>query len=291
MPTRHSERLADPTGAGPPGPARAELREPARAEVVGLIPAAGRARRLGGLPGSKEVLPLGFSGGAAGPLPRLACDGLLGAFAAAGVGRAVVALGGGKWDVPAALGDGRHGTDRGVALAYVPVHGSRSVPESLDRARPFVAGKVVAMGFPDVWFEPRGAFVPLLDRLAASGADVALGCFPAPDPRITDMVDLGAGGEVRRIEVRPAASRLALNWLIAAWTPRFTGFLARAVAAAAGDGPRAGAELQLGAVFAAALEAGLPLVAVPFPEGRFRDLGTPGDLAAVWRAGGDPFAG
>ncbi len=279
MPTRHSEPPADAPG-------------PARAEVVGLIPAAGRARRLGGLPGSKEVLPLGFGGGAAGPLPRLACDGLLGAFAAAGIERAVVALGDGKWDVPAALGDGRHGgADRGVALAYVPVHGSKSVPESLDRARPFVAGRTVAMGFPDVWFEPAGAFAPLLDRLAASGADLALGCFPAPDPRITDMVDLGPGGEVRRIEVRPRSSSLALNWLIAAWTPRFTGFLARAVAESGAENPEAGAEPQLGAIFAAALAAGLALVAVPFPDGRFRDLGTPGDLTAAWRAGGDPFAG
>lgn len=281
MPTRHSAPPASPLDGS---------RDVLRAEVVGLIPAAGRARRLG-LPSSKEVLPLGFTGGPAGMAPRLACDGLLGAFAAAGVRRAVVALGDGKWDVPAALGDGRNGgggsgTDRGVSLAYVPVAGSRSVPESLDRARPFVAGRPVAMGFPDVWFEPADAFVPLLDRLAG-GADVVLGCFPAPNPRITDMVDVGPGGEVRRIEVRPQSSHLALNWLIAVWSPAFTDFLGRAVDAAANAERPEGTEHQLGTIFAGALEAGLGVSAVPFPGGRFRDLGTPGDLAAAWRAGGE----
>ena len=255
--------------------------------AIGLIPAAGSARRLGRLPGSKEVLPLGFvAAGGGGVRPRLACHGLLAAFAAAGIERALVVLGAGKWDVPAALLGGE-GT--GVALAYLPVAGSRSVPESLDRARPFVAGLEVAMGFPDVWFEPADAFARVLARRRESGAEVALGCFPTAEPRRTDLVDLAADGAVRGIAVRPAAGRPGLNWLIAAWTPRFTAFLGREVAAARRDAG-AGAELQLGEVFGRALDAGLPIAAVPFPHGRFRDLGTPEDLAAAWRAGGDPLA-
>jgi glucose-1-phosphate thymidylyltransferase len=253
--------------------------------VIGLIPAAGRARRLGRLPGSKEVLPLGFVAAAEGGVrPRLACHGLLAAFAAAGIDRALIALGDGKWDVAAALGAGE-GT--GVALGYLPVAGSRSVPESLDRARPFVAGLEVAMGFPDVWFEPADAFARVLARRRATGAEVALGCFPAAEPQRTDLVDLAADGAVRGIAVRPAAAGPGLNWLIAAWTPRFTALLGREVAAVRRAG---GAELQLGEVFGRALDAGLPITGVPFPHGRYRDLGTPEDLAAAWRAGGDPLA-
>ena len=40
-------------------------------ELVGLVPAAGQALRLGGLPGSKELLPIGFRAGAAGPEPQV----------------------------------------------------------------------------------------------------------------------------------------------------------------------------------------------------------------------------
>lgn len=273
--SRSTPTPTDPRPGDPDGPG-----------VVAVIPAAGRARRLGPLPCSKEILPLAVDEAAAGDRPvRVACHGLLDRLYAGGARRALVVVGTDKWDIPRYLGpaytppaaDPAAGE---LALAYVPAPASSSVPETLARALPFVGDSVVALGWPDVLFEPADAFARLLRRRAATGADVALGLFPTDRPWRTDMVDAGAGGEVRAIEVRPATSRLAHNWLIAAWTPRFGRFLGRRVASSGGDG----GELQLGEVFRGALESGLSFTAEVFRRGRFLDVGTPADLAVAWRS-------
>ena len=252
---------------------------PDRSDVVGLVPAAGRALRLGPLPCSKELLPIGFRETPQGPVARVVCEELLERFAAAGIGRAYLVIDAGKTDIPRHLGGGPAG---GPALAYLTVSGSRSVPETLDRAFPFVAGARVALGFPDILFTPPDAFALLLARQEATGADLVLGLFPAPRPWTTDMVDCSPDGRVLRIEVRPAATSLSRNWLIAVWGPRFTAFLHAALQDAAPAGTR---ELQLGELMAAALAAGLEVQGVDVPNGSYRDVGTPGDLAAVLRAG------
>lgn len=247
--------------------------------LVGLIPAAGRAERLGPLPCSKELLPVGFRDTPRGPAPKVASHYLLERFRAAGIRRAYLVLHESKWDVARYLGSGELAD---VALAYLSIPGSRSVPETLDRAYPFVEGALVALGFPDILFEPADAYARLLERQAATGADLVLGLFPTERCQTTDMVDCGPDGRVRRIEVRPASTSLRFNWLIAVWTPVFTRHLHQAVrAAAGGDG-----EFQIGAVVRSAVEAGMRVEGVEFPEGRFRDIGTPGDLAAAMREGG-----
>jgi glucose-1-phosphate thymidylyltransferase len=98
------------------------------------------------------------------------------------------------------------------------------------------------------------------------------------------MVEVDGEGRVRRVEVRPATSSLRFCWLLAVWGPAFTEHLHRMVAAA----PAGGAELQIGAVVRAAVEAGLDVRGVEIPGGWFRDVGTPADVAAMWRAGGEP---
>lgn len=251
-------------------------------ELIGLVPAAGQASRLGALPGSKELLPIGFRAGAAGPEPRVPFQELLTALRAGGVERAFVVLRPGKWDVPAHLGDG----GQGPRLAYLVRAGSRSLPESLDAAYPFVRDAHVALGFPDVLFAPGDAYATLRERLAASGADLVLGLFPAPRPHTTDMVEL-EGERVVRLELRPAATALTHAWLLAAWGPAFTELLHASVAEADADAsaPAAGGERQLGEVIRRAVESGLDVRGVAIPGGRYRDLGTPAELQAVWREG------
>jgi len=251
------------------------FQEPAAPEVVGLIPAAGKARRLGVLPCSKELLPLGSDG-------RRAIDLLLARLAAAGAERAYVVADRAKADVLRHLAAPGRGASRQPAVALLPVTSSPSVPHSLDRAHPFLAPEPspwVALGFPDVLFEPGDAFARLVERRRETGAAVVLGLFPPGDPRTTDLVDVGPDGRVRRIEVRPETSGLRLNWLLALWDGRFTGFLHRWVASAGGDEP------ALGTAFGAALAAGLEVQSVAFPEGRYLDLGTPEGYATALRRG------
>lgn len=250
--------------------------------MVGLIPAAGRARRLGRLPVSKEILPVEFHRTRQGVVPKVACQYLLDRFRTGGVDRAFLVIRRGKEDIPRHLGSG---TDLGVSLAYLVVDDSASVPETLDRAHPFVAGHTVVLGFPDLVFTPEDAYATLLERHRDAGADVTLGLFPVEPERrpTTDMVRLGADGRVEDVEVRPAASELERNWLLAVWGPRFTDWLHEQMSLVAQDAgsPVEAPELKLGTLLRRALAAGLHLHGVPFDRGSYLDLGTPEGLARV----------
>ena len=247
-----------------------------RLPVIGLIPAAGQASRLGPIPCSKELLPTGYRQSPEGPVQQVACRHLLGAFHRAGITQAVFVLRDGKLDIPEHLT--RH-LDLEIALAYVPILSSRSVPESLDRAYPFVRHGLVALGFPDVVFEPADAFRRLLECQAQTEADVVLGLFPWKDPSMTDMVAVGKDGRMERIEVRPKTSDLEHNWLLALWGPRFTEFLHGALKAT----PAEEGELQLGTLFAGAHGRGLDIRGVELDDGRFLDLGTPEGYTSMLR--------
>lgn len=254
---------------------------PETTDVIGLMPAAGRGERLGPLPCSKELLPLGFRQTPGGPAPKVASHYLLERFRAAGIQRVFMVIHEAKTDVARYL---KTGELADVSLAYVVIPGSRSVPETLDRAWPFVRDARVALGFPDIVFEPADAFARLLERQEATGADLVLGLFPTQRHQTTDMVELGPDGRVRRIEVRPQTTALRYNWLIAVWGPAFTRHLHETVASAA-SAREGGREFQIGAVVQAAVESGLHVEGVELPDGTFRDVGTPGDLAAALREG------
>ncbi|MFL6653358.1 MAG: NDP-sugar synthase [Sulfurifustis sp.] len=244
------------------------------AQVIGLIPAAGLAQRLGRLPCSKEILPVGFTNDAAGPRPRVACECLLEHYAAAGIRRAFVLLRPGKWDIPAYLGGGARFA---VDLAYLVAENSASVSETLDRAYPFVRDAQVALGFPDILFDAKDAYARLLADLTDSACDVVLGLFPAGVPSTMDMVEMD-GNRVTRVLVKPAVSALAETWGIAVWAPAFTEFLHAFLAAPRdADAP----ELHMGYVIQAAIENRLRVRAVRASDMPFLDIGLPGNLARL----------
>jgi glucose-1-phosphate thymidylyltransferase len=259
-----------------PGEPSVDLLSTTPHSLVGLIPAAGRAQRLGALPCSKELLPIGFRETQTGPVPKVAGHYLLERFRAGGVRQVFMVLHESKGDVPRYFGTG---AIAGVDLAYLSIPGSRSVPETLDRAYSFVQDSIVALGFPDVIFEPVDAYARLVERQAATGADLVLGLFPAERFQTTDMVELGADGRVLRVEVRPASTSLRFNWLIAVWGPAFTHFLHESVR----EAPAEGRELQIGAIVQGAVAGGLRVEGVEFPAGSYRDIGTPAELAAAMR--------
>lgn len=255
-------------------------------ELVGLIPAAGRALRLGGAGGlgglSKEVLPVGRSG-------RPAAAFLLDRFARAGIGRAYVVLRAGKWDVAERLASAA-GRGPWPDLAYLVLGESSSVAETLDRARPFVRGLRVALGFPDVLFHPADAFMRVRARQEESGADAVLGLVPTDRPAKADVVEATPEGRVVRVRIKPGPGEELpappWTWVAAVWGPAVTELLHRKVAEVREEARRgpAGRELYPGDVLARALQDGLRVEAVTFPEGRHLDIGTPEDLerAQAW---------
>lgn len=241
-------------------------------DVIGLLPAGGQATRLSPLPLSKELYPIGFWLDRDGkPKPKAVGHYLLEKMRLAGITKAFFILRSGKWDIPAYFGDGAM---LNMHLGYLTVHVPYGVPYTLNQAYPFVQNAIVALGFPDILFQPENAFKRILTRLAATQSDVVLGLFPTEQHWKAGMVEFNSTGQVLQIIEKPPQTHLQYMWAIAVWTPRFSQFLHQFL-----QTHTAGTELPIGNVIQAGIEAGLRVEAETFSEGSYLDVGTPEDLA------------
>jgi glucose-1-phosphate thymidylyltransferase len=244
-------------------------------EIWGIVPAAGRASRLGPRRGpSKEILPV--AGDDAGGPARLACQDLFDNFRLAGAHRALVLLRATKLDVARRLGDG---SEFGLELAYRVIPPTRGVPFTVAAAAPFLDEKLAALGFPDILVQPRDLLARLVRHRESTQADVALALAPCERPAASDLVEIDARGCVRRIEIKPERTELKWTWAFALWTPRFTRFLARWCERFDARSARLAREPQMGDVLAAALAERVEIQALALPEARLLDIGTPETLA------------
>lgn len=263
-----------------------------RRAVVGVLPAAGKATRLAGLEGSKELLPV-LPPLDPGGKPRPVCHGVLRALARAGAERAVLVIREEKRDIPAALGGGE---EVGLELSYVALVDSPSPAFSVDAAYELVADATVALGFPDVILGVEDPFTPLLARLEEAGEDLVLGLFPPAPGYATDRVEVEADGRVRAVDLAPGPDDPRSTWTLAVWRPRFSRFLHAAVREEARDGgPAAGRrpprpqaagqreELFLGRVVQRALTRGLSVGGVRVSDEPFLDVGNPERLREARR--------
>ncbi len=250
-------------------------------EVIGLIPAAGRAARIAPLPCSKEVYPVGFrpATGEHSERPKVACQYLMEQMRAAGVTKAYIVLREGKWDIPAYLQDGAL---LDMHLAYLMMGLPFGVPYTLDQAYPFVRDAIIAFGFADILFRTANGFGQLLTHQVSRNADVVLGLFPAPHPQKVDMVELDDAGRVLRIVARPSQTALSYTWDIAVWTPAFTQFLHDHVATREVSSS-AQPEVSLGEVVQTAINGGLRIEGVPVSNEPYLDIGAPEDLVSAVR--------
>lgn len=254
-------------------------------ELIGLIPAGGRATRLAPLPCSKELYPIGFRRvDQSGTLrPKVVCHYLLEKMRLAGTSKAYIILRNGKWDIPAYLRDGRM---LDMHLGYLMMNLAFGVPYTLDQAYSFVQDAIVTFGFPDIIFQPDDAFVQLLTRQEASNADIVLGLFQAQQPNKMDMVELDGDGNITQIVIKPHETDLRYTWIIAVWTPRFSHFmhehlLAKGKNSCGIDVPTKVGEQQelfLGDIIEAAIQNRIKIDTVLFSEGSYLDIGTPEDM-------------
>lgn len=253
-------------------------------EVIGLLPAGGKATRLAPLPCSKELYPVGLRALDDGESvrPKVVCHYLLEKMRLAGVLKVYIVLGKGKWDIPAYLGDGAM---LDMHLAYLMMGLPFGAPYTLDQAYPFVQSALVAFGYPDIIFKTDDAFVRLLARQATTNADVVLGLFPIDQPQKWDMVDLDNDGRISLIAIKPKESHLRYGWSIALWTPVFTHFMHEYLGAIQNkpDNMREQRELIVGDVLKAAIESDLRVEGVVFPDDACLDIGTPEDLVKAVR--------
>ena len=247
-------------------------------DIVGLIPAAGTAQRLGELSQSKEILPVVFGSERAGvaAFAKPACHHVLEGFSSAGITRAMMVLRTGKWDIPASLAQN---PVPGVDLSYIVIAESAGVPWTLDRAYAFVRGLDIVMGFPDILIRPTTLYRQMVEELRAGRSDVVLGVMPTRNPSKVDVVEITDDGKVNCIRPKPDGLSTARAWIAAAWRPSFTEYIHEFLM----DRPVRSAaerELYLGDIIEASLTE-LDVCAVVCDEGQFIDIGTPEDLADV----------
>lgn len=256
-------------------------------EVVGLIPAAGQAKRLQPFPCSKEMFPVGFSRDeqTGTPRPKVVSQYLMEKFQTAGITKTYIVIREGKWDIP---GYFREGDGVGMSLAYLVIQGSLGPPATIDYAYPFVSQNRIAFGFPDILFGPNNAYCRLIQKQEQTEADVVLGLHRIEDTRVWDMVDVDEDGWVRGICMKPHTTTLTFGWHFAVWTPVFSEFLhgflrsedtKRNLDRLASTANDPGGDLAVGVVLQAALKAGLSIQSVKFPEGSYFDFGSPENLA------------
>ncbi len=254
-------------------------------EVIGVVPAAGQARRIAPLPCSKELYPIGFRPVEEGRSvrPKVISHYLLENMRLAGISKAYIVLRNGKWDIPAYFADGKL---VGIHLAYLMMHLPFGPPYTVDQAYPFLTDALVLFGFPDILFQPDDTFVQLLSRQSSTRAEIILALFPAHDPAQMDMVDVNDQGQVRSISLKPPQTHLRYAWICAVWTPVFTRFmheylrltLAQPIRTDAGGNEVDSRELSMGAVIQAAIQEGLRVDGVTFFNGTYVDIGTPDAL-------------
>ena len=251
------------------------------AEIIGLIPAAGRASRMGGLPFSKELLPLEK----ASPIPkgtgaprRVAIDHALETMTAAGISDTCVVIAPGKWDIPAHAGDGG---GSGQRVAFVLADASPSVPASLDKAWFLTRDREVALLFPDIIFEPQLALKSIIRQRRETRADLVLALVPAASGEKIDIVSVSANGTVEKVTPKPGKGYSGWTWVAATWNPDFSRFLHHSLAK---TGHQEDREMYVADIINDALDSGLSVRALSFQDGQSFDLGTPDELEEFWNS-------
>ena len=259
-------------------------------DLVGIIPAAGTASRLGRLPCSKELLPVGFHKGRKGgqSQPKTIAHYLLERMQTANVSKVYIILRKGKWDIPNYFGDGKM---LDMSIAYLLMNMPFGVPYTIDQAYPFIKDAMVVFGFPDIIFQPKDAYVKLLNKQADTLADIVLGIFPSDQSHKMDMVDFDEKGRVCGIQIKPSHTDLRFAWIIAIWTPVFTNFMHESVVndlaldlkTNAGGPTGKKQELYTGDIIQKAINSNLSIECVHFSTGTCIDIGTPGDFVRAMK--------
>lgn len=250
-------------------------------DIIGLVPAAGHGTRLGAIGHSKELFPLNLRREAAANFerpPTVVADFLLDAFARAGIRQTIIVIRDGKWDIPQHYGDGGQ---HGLSIAYMVANNSPGVPWTVDTAFRLVAGKTVAFGFPDMLFEPRDFFTPLLNVLHERNADVVLALMPTDNPETADVVCSNEDMVVSGVFPKPQRDMGGLVWMGAVWQPSFSAFLHDQIESEHRSSSEQ--ELYLGEIFQRALGT-LMILGVPLANGRFIDIGSHNDAARALEA-------
>lgn len=245
--------------------------------IVGLIPAAGRGKRLAPLPFPKELYPIGYQkfeqGGKLQIRPKVISQYLVEHLINAGAKKIIIVLGPGKSDIMEYYGDGNR---FGVEIAYAFQGEAGGMPFALNLAYPWLTEEdEILFGMSDTIIEPVNAFKNLYQTHKAKGADLTLGLFATAQFNKFGMVELDQSqSKILHTIDKPAQSDLKYMWGNAAWNFRFGKFLKDFLK----DKDGKETEVVFGDVINAAIKANLKVCGHLQESGNYIDVGTVEDL-------------
>jgi len=246
--------------------------------IIGLLPAAGQARRLSTLPCSKEIFPVGFRevtiGNKAERYPMPVSQYLIDRMVLAGVDQFLIVVGKEKWDILRYYGSG---AIIGKPVSFIVQDQPLGMPDALDQGYPWIKDDVILFGMPDTIFQPKTAYLEMLNEFNQTSADLVLGLFPTRTPERFGMAQFDDQNRLILTVDKPKETRLHFMWGIGCWGPVFTEFMHAYLSKVTKHGP----ELVLAQIFQAAVDEGLDTRVVPFGEGEYVDIGTFDDLAKI----------
>jgi glucose-1-phosphate thymidylyltransferase len=188
--------------------------------ITGIIPAAGYAKRLSTIPSSKELLTIGLNDDP--KKLRILSEHLIETFRQGAIEKAFFIIREGKWDIPQYYQNGsQHGLHLGYLIRSMPF----GVPFTIYEALEFFPDDTIAMGFPDILFEPKDAFLQLRRAYEREKTDMMIGLFQVEDKSQWDMVEVDENWNVNRIEIKPESSFLQYAWCISIWNTSFSKYL------------------------------------------------------------------
>jgi glucose-1-phosphate thymidylyltransferase len=162
--------------------------------VIGVIPAAGFATRLGPMPSSKEMIEIDGE-------PVI--ERLVARMEAGGCTEIRVVTRPEKADVR------QYARQRGLTVVLArPPHVGASVSAGLSGCG---KERLVALGYPDTLWEPLDGFA-MLRALVGRRTEVVLGLFDTPDAARSDVVVTDESGRVAEILIKPAQPPSTLIW-------------------------------------------------------------------------------
>jgi len=240
-------------------------------EKVGLVPAAGYARRLGKIHGSKEMIPIK---GEHGMEPI--CHSLLRQFRTAGIKNIVFIVRKEKTDL---LQHVESSLDLEIEISTIILESTNSTLESIVSAYELIRGKGVYLGFPDMLLTPPDAMNTILEVMAGTSAEVVMGAFPANNAGKADMIEIGTNNKLKDIVFKNPACLYEYAWIMACWKSNFTEYLYSSFFSE--DLSNSDTEIYIGNIFLSYLKAGHRLEVHRINRGKYVDIGTAEDLASL----------
>jgi glucose-1-phosphate thymidylyltransferase len=240
-------------------------------EKIGLIPAAGYARRLGKIQGSKEMIPVN---GGYGIEP--VCHSLIRQFENSGILKIVLVTRKEKVDLLHHL---ECNLNFNVEIETVILEQTTSTLESICATYELIRDKEVYLGFPDMMVSPVNAMSILLEAKSRSSSNVLLCALPAKDASKVDMIDIALNNSLVDLVIKDPDCCYKYTWIMACWMSNFTEYLYNLYRF--GDFMDNDKEIYIGDVFLSYLKAGHDVHVQRLESGEYLDIGTPEDLASV----------